>query len=368
MLYTYPSKVDSLKAFLECYQMSARIVPPDEARRQFLPRNQRVCRFCEKDATQTTFRKEAHIIPQSLGNKYLLSDYECDRCNELFATYETNLNEYLGLYRTVFNIPGQKNKVPSYKTPGKNLVASPKSDLGVEKAITISDNSGTSFEINDDTGETIISYTKNNFVPIFAYKAFLKVALALIEEKDIPIYKIAFKFLMTNELDEEYGTVARVFQFFTSDHTFKTHCYFFEKIDPESRLPTHVFQLYFQNFVFQIFVPLNPNDAKMYDNKPVSMPVCPPIFYAPVIETRESNWEVKDWTGRDKFREKGYLKMNIDPEMLKEVSAMNPLTGQKIENYLFDSSSITKMVIVPANTTLPFTNAQENESTDCDLS
>jgi len=252
IVFTYPSLVNDLKLFMENYQYSLPIIPPDEPRRKFTPINKRLCRFCGKDSSATTFRTDAHIIPQLLGNKYLVSDYECDKCNSLFSAYESNLTESLGAYRTVFNIPGRKNKVPKYTSPGDGLVASPNSDLNIPHAITIEDNTGTSFEIDDKTGNTVISYTKNGFVPLLAYKALLKIALTLIDEKDVSSYSEAFKFLMSDVYDEKCAEVAHVHQFFGSYRS-RSHCYLFKMINPAARLPTHIFQLYFENIVFQSF-------------------------------------------------------------------------------------------------------------------
>ncbi len=48
-------------------------------------KDNRVCRFCKKDSTQTTFRTVAHAIPEFVGNKKLIAHYECDVCNAKFS-------------------------------------------------------------------------------------------------------------------------------------------------------------------------------------------------------------------------------------------------------------------------------------------
>ena len=44
-----------------------------------------VCRFCRKSKPEVSFRSDAHAIPESLGNKSLFTNYECDRCNQFFG-------------------------------------------------------------------------------------------------------------------------------------------------------------------------------------------------------------------------------------------------------------------------------------------
>lgn len=41
----------------------------------------RLCRFCQKNEKETTFRNESHAIPECLGNHQLILLDECDDCN-----------------------------------------------------------------------------------------------------------------------------------------------------------------------------------------------------------------------------------------------------------------------------------------------
>src|SRR5260221_3955200 len=54
-------------------------------------KNNRVCRFCKRESSSTTFKSDAHLIPEMMGNKLLFSFYECDKCNSIFSTYENEL-------------------------------------------------------------------------------------------------------------------------------------------------------------------------------------------------------------------------------------------------------------------------------------
>jgi len=49
----------------------------------------RKCLWCLKEEGKVTFEKKAHIIPKSLKGK-LLSENECDICNEFFGTQYPN--------------------------------------------------------------------------------------------------------------------------------------------------------------------------------------------------------------------------------------------------------------------------------------
>lgn len=44
----------------------------------------KICRFCNIDYKHTKFRKKAHSISESIGNKKVFTLDECDYCNEFF--------------------------------------------------------------------------------------------------------------------------------------------------------------------------------------------------------------------------------------------------------------------------------------------
>ena len=45
----------------------------------------RRCAFCDRSEGQVSFRQEKHIIPASMGNRILISNEECDPCNQLWG-------------------------------------------------------------------------------------------------------------------------------------------------------------------------------------------------------------------------------------------------------------------------------------------
>ena len=72
------------------------------------------CRFCGKKHPEVTFKMITHAIPEFIGNKTLISEYECDVCNSLFSQMETQMSNYMNLYHTAAQVSGKRG-VPSYK-------------------------------------------------------------------------------------------------------------------------------------------------------------------------------------------------------------------------------------------------------------
>ena len=68
----------------------------------------RVCRFCRLAKPDVSFRKRAHALPESIGNKSIFSFYECDDCNEYFGqTIENDFANWSLPYRSIMRIRGK---------------------------------------------------------------------------------------------------------------------------------------------------------------------------------------------------------------------------------------------------------------------
>ncbi len=74
-----------------------------------------VCRFCGQGCPGVTFKKKAHAIPESLGNKSLYTTYECDACNQMFG--QGIENDFGNWSKPMRNFAGTRGKrsVPTIK-------------------------------------------------------------------------------------------------------------------------------------------------------------------------------------------------------------------------------------------------------------
>lgn len=87
-----------------------RILPGPEPRR---------CRFCDRGVPAVTFRDVAHAVPESIGNRRLLSAYECDTCNRFCGSgienhfvFRTNVTGRFGIVTEDFgNVTGHFGNV-----------------------------------------------------------------------------------------------------------------------------------------------------------------------------------------------------------------------------------------------------------------
>lgn len=85
-----------------------------------------LCWLCGQQDPVATFRKRAHVLPQSLGNKGWLTRDECDACNQLVGGHESALVAALSPYRVTSQF---KRGRPKFKDPKSgSFIMSPDRD------------------------------------------------------------------------------------------------------------------------------------------------------------------------------------------------------------------------------------------------
>lgn len=70
------------------------------------------CRFCNSEAYNLG-DKTSHLIPESLGNKTLITEYECPECNQKYSKIEGELKKFLEIPIIDCKIPS-KEKYQKY--------------------------------------------------------------------------------------------------------------------------------------------------------------------------------------------------------------------------------------------------------------
>lgn len=158
-------------------------------------KTKRVCRFCGKTTSSgATFRNESHAISESLGNKKLIFNEECDDCNAYFGqTIERALITYLSVYKTFFGILNKSNKVPTIK--GKNFEYKNLGNKNIELVFTSADP-----QIDTTTPpENILLIFNETLIQQDIYKALVKYALSVIEKINDEVFKNTIVWLRTSE-------------------------------------------------------------------------------------------------------------------------------------------------------------------------
>ena len=237
-------------------------------------KEQRICRFCnneDEDGNQklVTFDKKAHAVPEALGNKGLVANEECDECNKKFGqTIEKDLISYLDVFRTFYGVSG-KNGVPTLKyDKGSTIVKHIKKGdvkafetkdlpLGANDLITIS-----THNINFDEETNVLKMelkSSEDISTVNIYKALCKIAIGVINHKELPYLKETIKWITSNnETMQKLPKVASV----VNHHMFADvpNITLYVRKGTNSRLPHVVGEFKFKCFIYVFILPFSQKD------------------------------------------------------------------------------------------------------------
>lgn len=302
----------------------------------------RICRFCGSayNPPHTTFKSDAHIIPEFLGNKHLTNPFECDQCNNKFSEYENHLKNYLGIIPTVLGTKGKKNKRPTHPSRDNMAKAEFSSKLSIEEKHLefINSANGKALHFNPTTGSLTIQAANQPYIPFLAYKALVKIGLSCISETDTSQYAEAFKMLNNKSLVPN-GIMPFTFVTQTSIDVDRPRVYLFKKNSNGSSLPSHVVILQYGNLLFQYFLPLNKGD-KYYQKsqQPIFIHWHPPLF--PI----EVNDNVQIWVDIEQL---GSTEPNTTAR--QKVEMQLDISNQEFIKFDLTTGEFTKVDKLPEN-------------------
>lgn len=232
------------------------------------------CRFCGRSKPEVTFKKVAHAIPHFIGNRTLKSTYECDDCNGLFSSMESNFSNFMSFYHTFAQVnKGGGAKVPKYRANSSE-----------ESFIEVKENG---FNINcfegeglvpviDEDNKTLTLKTNRSYVPVNVYKIFIKMALSIIPEEELKNLSVTKKWLHGDIAIDAQGLmlVERRYMRFFNPFVFDSCMIFKRKDSCTNAVPSYIFGLAYYNFFFQTYIPFCDTD-KQFRGAQLTMPYIP---------------------------------------------------------------------------------------------
>ena len=239
----------------------------------------KVCRFCGRDSSNTTFKKKAHVMSEFMGNKRFFSNFECDICNEHFSLYETSLSNYGGILNTFARIKGKKGY---YKHKGLNertetFVEGDFVKMFINEPTTNEIENFKSIRIDNINKKIRFNTNKYSFTPIHAYKTLIKIGLCLVNEDHLSDYISTIKWLLEeSELElSANNPLFTVYQkigpkipkhpwalLMRKKHTFtKYPC------------PTNALIVTFGLYSFLVFIPGNNEDKWIWKKNKINLPI-----------------------------------------------------------------------------------------------
>jgi hypothetical protein len=147
-----------------------------------------LCRFCGS-TDLGKFRNVAHTFPESLGNKCIVSADECDDCNSLFSIYDDALANCIGPILTLGGVKGKGNKVrQSGRTAGNSVINRHSIESIPQISLLVRGIDGKKqLKLDPATGMLKLNFPLPAipYKPRHAYKAVVKMAIALLPESEL---------------------------------------------------------------------------------------------------------------------------------------------------------------------------------------
>ena len=329
-IVTYPNYHQHLVKFLDNYTIDFVHLLPERAHTiKLKPRNERICRYCNRAVPEVTFKKTAHVIPSLLGNRYLICDYECDDCNSLFSRFESSFAAYIGLMRTVTSL-SRGNRVPKHNVS--------KSPVKTDTIKLIEQNkNAVCFTFKDEPEKIdkglIIPFQKEPYTPIHVYKILLKMALSLMPHEYVEKYRHLMRFIINDENSKLFKPFATQVHVLNHNCIADPHFYLFKKLRHEDDFPTHIFMCCYEDSIYQFPVPANIDDERIYqDGKQINLSFCPPIFFTPPISNGATSGGIKDFSSYEVVEELGKLILHTNFD--DTLNEQNPLKNTEVDEYL----------------------------------
>lgn len=227
--------------------------------------NPRTCRFCNSSAPKASFSQEAHAVSHMVGNRTLFLNEECDECNAKSAQIENDFGNFTLPERTWSQVPGKKG-IPTLRSFAKSSrVEMTPEGLSIKQVIG---DDIVDFDPDKSKGSFTATATLHKYRPLAVYKALLKMALSIMDHKELHAFGPALQWIASQGIIE--GRVSDITQFtcfrsFTSGlapYAFPVALLLRRKSD-QLKCPYMSFVLIFHNYTYQIFLPSNEKDKQL---------------------------------------------------------------------------------------------------------
>jgi len=217
----------------------------------------RVCKYCGKSMSNgATFHNEAHAIPESLGNKTIISADECDTCNDFFSkTIDLDTFEYLKLFRVLYGKKG-KMGIPKLKFKNGTVITHDGEEAKIVQHIH---ENGDKVDFSEEDFKIPLEFiNKINFMNI--YRSIVKYVLAIIPNDEIINFPETVKWIMNIKNN---GSVLDLPPIATKIDNYyeQPKLMVYKRKTDDVSLPYMYVELRIVNFIFVYIIPFSNKDT-----------------------------------------------------------------------------------------------------------
>lgn len=302
------TKVDPqiIEYYKSCYDIlrtpdfddKSRLLKPNHGVKAIGHPKNRKCRFCGKDEKEVSFSKIAHAFPESIGNNVLVTNYECDICNQYFGnSIENEYANFFSLYHSIMQING-KNGIPKccFKVPCKM-----RTDVCSKYCIELSfDNNMPCLRKCEEVDDQYIRCSNNSITiskpvgrcsPIAVFKTIVKMAISVMPIEELIPFTGAIKWVLETEHSNFYKKkklLVRYKMIPGFNVTKYPHYVLFRRKTTVWNKPYMLFSLTYGCFSLFVEIPRDNDNCTNTQFKNVPFPPIP--FYSSIEET----WDLSE--------------------------------------------------------------------------
>lgn len=160
-------------------------------------RDKRVCRFCGKSKPEVSFTKKAHALSESIGNKLIINNEECDACNEFFSNIETDFYNFNAFPLSLCDVKGKNG---SRKIKSRDIDLFNKNKILIFQPHNVDFPSKIEFDSNSIGSFNLpFSLDRSKYIPQNVYKSLVKYSLSTIPTEYLPFFKDTISWITDNE-------------------------------------------------------------------------------------------------------------------------------------------------------------------------
>lgn len=254
----------------------------------------RTCRFCGKQSPEVSFKKVAHAVPELLGNKSILSAYECDTCNKGFGQgIENDLGNWSKPMRTFIRIRG-KSGVPTLKKGGDKpgwRIEYDQSRLN----ITAYENDPI-FDVDEENKTVTFKIRREPYTPVAVLKAFMKIGVTLLPDEEVPNFSELMAWIKESDHSKLYFNKCPVIYAFLPGPMPNdlVAAFILRRKRTVTGYPYAFLVLGYGNEVFQVPLPSEKDDGHM-SGQPISIHPFPVPGHPDTARYGKTQRTVLDW-------------------------------------------------------------------------
>ncbi len=243
--------------------------------REFLGnRDVRVCRFCRKSNPHVSFRKDAHVVPQLLGNRSLMSFYECDACNKKFGDgIENDLGNWTKPDRLMLRVSNGQSGIPTIKGKGPKgwRIEGKHGHIEIQAHREDMPNSD-----NEDNRTITFDLPRDPYTPSAVMKAFVRIGLTLMPELELANFEDLMEWIQNS--DHAVRTIGN-YEIYETIHSGplpndEIQASLLRRADDKAVYPYMFLILAFANYVYQVPLISRIGDAHL-QGKTFTLPLFP---------------------------------------------------------------------------------------------